>query len=156
MPDESSLQLPQGTIIERFDFSFTNEYFVDNIKIDKRGVRVRSVSSAELGRVIAQDAILFQVDPKPNEPQKAHYLQYRIDELNVKTVANPKIIVGLCLDDFLVNQDLSRQQNVWCMSCQSGDKLHNAKWSDYYDAANDASPITVGTIIGILVDTANG
>ena len=55
-----------------------------------------------------------------------------------------------------MNQDLSRQENVWCFNCQSGDKFHKRKWSDYYNAAGAESPITVGTILGILVDLRAG
>lgn len=70
------------------------------------------------------------------DPELAHriyYFQYRIDGLQKGNKA-PKICLGLCREDFLVNQDLSRQINVWCINCATGDKFTNKRWKDYYNA----------------------
>ena len=59
-----------------------------------------------------------------------YYFQYRIDEVNG---FNPKICIGVCREDFLVNQDLSRQKNVWCINLKTGDVFTDRKWREYFD-----------------------
>lgn len=59
----------------------------------------------------------------------------------------------------MVNQDLSRQKNVWCMNLATGDKFNDRKWKDYYNIECD-KPIygdfEVGTVVGVLVDIDRG
>jgi hypothetical protein len=63
----------------------------------------------------------------------------------------------------MVNQDLSRQINVWCINCATGDKFTNRKWTDYYDIeeqTNKDGPtfgnFEVGSIVGVLIDCDRG
>ena len=39
----------------------------------------------------------------------------------------------MCREDFLINQDLSRQKNVWCMNLNTGDVFTDKRWKEYYD-----------------------
>lgn len=56
------------------------------------------------------------------DQKNKYYFQFRLDELDPPDNPAPKICIGVCRDDFLVNQDLSRQKNVWCLNLASGDK----------------------------------
>jgi hypothetical protein len=60
----------------------------------------------------------------------------------------------------MVNQDLSRQQNVWCLNFATGDKFNNRKWKDYYQLDGHKEPkygdFEVGTVVGMLVDVERG
>jgi hypothetical protein len=85
------------------------------------------------------------------------YFQYRIDELNEDEKFNPKICIGVCRENFLVNQDLSRQEDVWCINCATGDKFNKKRWRSYYNIEgmswqSEEKSFQVGTVIGILVD----
>jgi hypothetical protein len=53
--------------------------------------------------------------------------------LNEDANSNPKIFIGVCKENFLVNQDLSRQRDVWCINCATGDKFNDKGWKSYYD-----------------------
>ena len=77
------------------------------------------------GRVVSRTALTY-VDPVVSESEEAmrkaykksymprqtvaiqnqrakYYFQYRIDELSKSTTKDPKICIGVCRDDFLVN-----------------------------------------------------
>ena len=62
-----------------------------------------------------------------------------------------------------MNQDLSRQPNVWCINLESGDKYWNKRWKTYYDI-DEYDPknppkhgvFTAGTVIGVLLDMDRG
>lgn len=62
-----------------------------------------------------------------------------------------------------MNQDLSQQQNVWCISLFSGDKYHNCKWKNYYEnePEEEVNPSPLGqfyngTVVGVLLDMDRG
>jgi hypothetical protein len=78
----------------------------------------------------------------------------------VKGNKKPRICVGLCREDFLVNKDLSRQVNVWCINLATGDKFTNKRWKDYYRVEGALEPdhgwFEVGSIIGVLVNIDRG
>lgn len=42
------------------------------------------------------------------DQKNKYYFQFRLDELDPPDNPAPKITIGICRDDFLVNQDLSR------------------------------------------------
>ena len=83
---------------------------------------------------------------------------------------NPKICIGVCREDFLVNQDLSKQKNVWCMNLKTGDVFTDRRWREYYDVDGQEqlktkhkglskfrhNRVEIGTIIGILLDMDRG
>ncbi len=46
---------------------------------------------------------------------------------------SPKICIGVCREDFLVNMDLSRQKNVWCFNLSTGDIYTDKRWRDYFN-----------------------
>jgi hypothetical protein len=63
----------------------------------------------------------------------------------------------------MVNQDLSRQHNVWCINLESGDKYWNKRWRNYYDSDefDKKNPprfglFEIGTVIGVLIDIDRG
>ena len=122
-----------------------------NIKITDEGKRIEASSNLQ-GRVVAKEGIIA-----PDTLQhKLFYFQYRIDGL-VKGNRNPKICIGVCREDFLVNQDLSRQTNVWCINCATGDKFTNKKWKEYYDLQDaEHGLFEVGSLVGVLVNLERG
>lgn len=83
----------------RFDFTLNDQYYVINIKLLDDGQRLETSSNLQ-GRVVAKEGIVLE--PDIYLPHKIFYFQYRIDEL-LKGNKNPKICVGLCREDFLVN-----------------------------------------------------
>ena len=75
------------------------------------------------GRVISQRAILPSATVDPNEdedgPMKItdvplseqkckYYFQYRLDRIPKDFNGKPRVCIGVCRDNFLINQDLSR------------------------------------------------
>ena len=59
----------------------------------------------------------------------------------------------------MVNQDLSRQINVWCINCATGDKFTNKRWKDYYSLNNkepEFGHFEVGSLVGVLVNIDRG
>ena len=63
----------------------------------------------------------------------------------------------------MVNQDLSRQPNVWCINLESGDKYWNKKWRNYYDCDefDKKNPPRFGVfaqecVVGVLLDIDRG
>ena len=124
LDDEEARQV-QGEVIKanRFDFCLNDQYYVSNIKIDPNGERIETKSDLQ-GRVVAKQCIYAaeedeEEEGKDNSSKKKQspftekmqrgkfYFQYRIDELE-EGLFNPKICIGVCKEDFMVNQDLSR------------------------------------------------
>lgn len=97
--------------VNRFDFTFNNHYFVNNIQIEDDGVRISSMTTLQ-GRVVSHHAITSDIQFQDGRRKTSrlarkilkskYYFQYRIDEL-LGGVQNPRICIGLCQDDFLVN-----------------------------------------------------
>jgi hypothetical protein len=64
----------------------------------------------------------------------------------------------------MVNRDLNRQNNVWCINCSTGDKFTAKKWKEYYNLEEQSKLakgpkfgcFEVGCVIGILVDIDRG
>ena len=56
-----------------------------------------------------------------HELKCVNYYQFRIDKLP-KGCVEPRIHVGLCRDDFGIEEELSLKQDVWCMNLATGDK----------------------------------
>ena len=115
---------PNETVkAKRFEFTLNDQYFVQNIKIDKTCHRVESSSKLQ-GRVVSKEGIMIgeeldleddtgraqrDISDLSHRIQKfKYYFQFRIDELNENANLNPKICIGVCKENFLVNQDLSR------------------------------------------------
>lgn len=102
-------------------------------------------------------------DQLPLKYQKnKYYYQYRIDELPEGEQA-PPIIIGYSKANFDPEQDFKCQEDLWCMSLQTGDKFTRRKWKQYYeiDLENQAGPpryglFEAGTVIGVLLDTDRG
>lgn len=89
---------------------------------------------------------------------------------------SPRICIGVCREDFLINQDLSRQKKVWCMNLSTGDVFTDKRWKEYYDLehlppykykskklSKDEKEklllkrkFKVGTVVGVLVDMDRG
>lgn len=62
-----------------------------------------------------------------------------------------------------MNDDLSRQANVWSMNLESGDKYTNRKWKNYYEAEGYGPQFPPlygvyeeGSVFGCLVDMDRG
>lgn len=112
----------------------------------------------------------------PLEQQRSKfYFQYRIDSLSPSQKHSPRICIGLCREDFLINQDLSRQKNVWCINLGTGDVFTDKRWKEYYDLEH-LPPLLkfnrmnneekekqllkrkfkAGSIVGVLVDMDRG
>ena len=157
--------------VQRFDFTLNDQYYIMNIKLDKKGERIQTFSSLQ-GRVVAKEGIMTLEEQEVGEltigsvaqkiARNKYYFQYRIDELADGQV-NPKICIGVCREDFLLNQDLSRQINVWCINCATGDKFTSRRWRDYYDLDTEGpnkfplyGEFEVGTIVGVLIDIERG
>ena len=94
------------------------------------------------------------------EPNNKYYFQIRLDEVQSN---QPKICIGICRDNFLVNQDLFKQKDVWCINLDSGDKYNNLRWKNYYENENEdiVNPsqygqFTEGSVIGVLLDMDRG
>lgn len=102
-------------------------------------------------------------DQLPLKYQKnKYYHQYRIDELPEGEQV-PAIIIGYSKASFDPEQDFKCQEDLWCMSLQTGDKFTRRKWKQYYeiDLENQVEPpryglFEVGTVIGVLLDTDRG
>ena len=102
-------------MVNRFDFTFNNHYFVNNVQIEDDGVRISSMTELQ-GRVVSHQCIMngMMLQDRRSKSsrlsrrilQSKYYFQYRIDEL-LEGVQNPRICIGLCQEDFLVNKDLS-------------------------------------------------
>lgn len=85
-------------------------------------------------------------------------------------MANPKICVGLCREDFKVNQDVNTQEHVWCLNLNTGDKYTGRKWREYCSvletsatskrssASKPSRGLTfkAGSVVGVLVNTKHG
>lgn len=88
-----------------------------------------------------------------------YYVQYRVDYLQ-PGCKFPRIIVGFCRKGFQLTNDLSRQDEIWCINLATGDKFSKRRWKDYYLIDLDEEPrfgyFTEGSIIGILVDNDRG
>lgn len=128
------------------------------------------------GRVISTRAIVppegaqeeedgpMKISSVPLSEQKAkYYFQYRIDKVPEEFNGRPRICVGVCRDNFQINQDLSRQVDVWCMNLETGDKFTKKKWRNYYgtDMRDPINPpkhglFWQGTVIGVLLDMDRG
>ena len=107
-----------------------------------------------------------------------YYFQYRIDSIGpipeegaegeepvVEEEVDlehphPRIIIGLCREDFQLRQDLSRVQELWALNLATGDKFGNRRWKDYYNLDAEAGPrlghFGVGSSVGVLVDQDRG
>lgn len=90
------------------------------------------------------------------------YYQYRIDELP-EDKGTPEILIGYSRADFDPEIDFLHQENVWCMSLQTGDKFTKKKWKAYYeiDLENQVEPpkhglFETGSVIGVMLDTDRG
>lgn len=176
---------------KRHNFQFNNTYHVQNIKIDS--VCYRLEHSGELqARVVADTAIepeaeeLYHADYMNSRVEAAknkskaflysmqlqkhwYYFQFRIDELE-GDVVNPKICVGICREDFKVNQDVNTQKHVWCLNLNTGDKYSGGKWKEYCSvleaqpgaskrsqaAASRSLTFKPGSVVGVLVNTKRG
>ena len=87
----------------------------------------------------------------------------RLDEIPEGNV-RPRIILGFCKEDFVVEKELIRQDKVWALSLQSGDKFTAKHWSPYYAIEGPVSArkepefglFVTGTIIGVLLDMDRG
>lgn len=121
----------------RFEFEFNNNYYVLNIELDENGETITANSDSqarvvskvpiqmsdpepekesvdienEFGNLLAEDPNKLK-KPKDgsvplSEQVNKYYFQYRIDTLP-EGMKNPRICIGICRDDFMVNQDLSR------------------------------------------------
>jgi len=49
-------------------------------------------------------------------------------------------MIGMCKEGFKMNQDLSRQSDVWCINLATGDKFTGKKWKDYYNMDKEDTP----------------
>jgi hypothetical protein len=71
----------------------------------------------------------------PIEAQRSkYYFQYRLDRIGGSIKHSPRVCIGVCREDFLVNMDLSRQKNVWCLNLNSGDVYTDKRWRDYFNS----------------------
>ena len=86
----------------------------------------KTTNKQDIGRIILNYGMRYLISNKENR----HYFQYKI--IKAQKV-NPLVFVGLVTEEFKVEQDLSRQKNVWCISLKSGDKLERKLWKQYYD-----------------------
>lgn len=75
----------------------------------------------------------------------------------------PAIIIGYSRATFDPEEDLINQEDLWCISLQTGDKFTRRKWKQYYeiDLENQAEPpkfglFEEGSVIGVLLDTDRG
>ena len=138
--------------------------------------------STDMGRIISKDRIRREEETERDEdgyvldedgniiegeaPIKpiaelefAMYFQYRIDKIDEDNYRYPKIIIGLCRDEFKQYMDLSKTQDVWAMNLATGDKFFNRKWKNYYDLDRDIPKhgyFEEGSIVGIFIDLERG
>ena len=160
---------------QRFDFRINNKYRIANVIVDPDGERFETVSPLQ-ATLVSRNAIQFSQEAPLAQKQTREsiklqfqkskfYFQIRVDALHGKV--NPRVCFGLCQADFLVNQDLSKQQNVWCLNLNTGDVYHNRKWREYLDLDEEVykpklkqrvkvNQITEGTILGCLLDMDRG
>lgn len=75
----------------------------------------------------------------------------------------PAIIIGYSRSTFNPEEDFINQEDLWCISLQTGDKFTRKKWRSYYeiDVENQKEPpkfglFEVGSVIGVLLDTDRG
>ena len=102
-------------------------------------------------------------DELPLKYQKnKYYFQYRIDELPEGEVA-PKIFLGYSRATFDPEQDYAQQEDLWCLSLETGDKFSGQKWKQYYeiDQETQTAPpryglFEAGSVVGVLLDTDRG
>jgi hypothetical protein len=66
--------------------------------------------------------------------QYAFYFQWRIDSFSNEKGINPKIIIGICRENFKLMHDVNKTIDAFCMNLASGDIMANGKWRDYYPA----------------------
>ena len=114
---------------KHFDFAFNSNYYIMNIELNEAGNEIQTSSNIQ-GRVVADspityilpdakeaesvnfDDLLEEEDPDESvnlrEQDNKYYFQFRLDQLQHD---NPRICLGVCRDDFLVNTDLNRQIN---------------------------------------------
>lgn len=176
----------QNLHAKRFQFRLNDQYYVQNVEIDETcqkfmhrgGFQARVISDSA---IITDEANLPDETSKPKKKQfdvdkfisqhqdHIHYFQLRIDELGQDYSHSPRICVGLCREDFMVNKDVNDQQNVWCLNLNTGDKYHNLKWREYYQVPKPQGSrvgfkkgeipsecIQVGSVVGIMINTKEG
>ena len=162
---------------KRFEFVFNNSYYVLNAKVNYNDCGMVGRSRYSHGRVISERAILpnpgvenedeegpMKISDIPLSQQKSkYYFQYRLDRIPKEFSGRPRVCIGVCRDDFLINQDLSRQKYVWCVNLETGDKFTNKRWKNYYctDPKDKINPprfglFRQGCVIGVLVDMDRG
>jgi len=65
----------------------------------------------------------------------------------------------------LINQDLNKQKNIFCLNLCTGDVYSNKHWREYYDVEAEVTlksgktrlnAFQAGSIAGCLVDTERG
>ena len=82
-------------------------------------IKYPKIKDRKIGRVIFKQYL-----DKANQ-----YLQFRIS----MAITQPQIIFGLVTEHFKVEEDISRQTEIWCFNINSGDKFSNQKWKEYFD-----------------------
>ena len=76
-------------------------------------IKYPKIKERKTGRVIFKQYL--------NQPNS--YLQFRIS----MAITQPQIIFGLVTEHFKVEEDISRQNEIWCFNLNSGDKFSNQK-----------------------------
>lgn len=74
------------------------------------------------------------------------------------------MIIGFCRDDYLLDQNIALQDNIWAFSLETGDVFHGRRWRSYYPISKE-SPYQVtpplgyfekNSVIGVQVDMDRG
>lgn len=130
-PESVIVDLRKQVFPQRLEISFENEVFKSKSILVNEGngsisILPKTSNKQDIGRIILNYGMRFQAANKDNR----HYFQYKLIKCQK---INPLVFVGVVTKDFKVEQDLSRQKNVWCISLKSGDKLERKLWKQYYD-----------------------
>ena len=98
----------RASYAELLDFRLNNQFSFEEIQIDEDGTRIEA-STNHQGRFISMAEMKLKKDWESSNSKATkskYYFQYRIDEINYsqgKDQKNPRVCIGICDENFLVN-----------------------------------------------------